>query len=87
MHNLHQTQAELSQHLQQARAAASAIGVQFLGLGFDPRSRVADLECMPKERYKLLDAYLKDTELRADASSEMLFNTTTTQVRASGASA
>eukprot|EP00892_Ulva_mutabilis_P009074 jgi/Ulvmu1/6539/UM003_0173.1 len=77
VHNLHQMRAELSEHLRQARAAAADIGVQFLGLGYDPRSRAADLEYMPRDRYKLLGSYLG---AHNDFGQELLFNTTTTQV-------
>ena len=77
--NLHQTQAEVRQHLQQAGEAASEIGVQFLGIGYDPRSRSGDLDFMPKQRYHLLHDYLQDTSA-GTFGRELLFNTTSTQV-------
>ena len=82
VHNLHQTQAEVRQHLQQAGAAAAEIGVQFLGIGLDPRSRSGDLDFMPKKRYHLLREYLQDVS--PDGFGRELFvNTTSTQVCAS----
>lgn len=36
----------------QTKAIAAELGVAFLGLGFDPKTRLEEVPIMPKERYR-----------------------------------
>ena len=51
LENLHQTCAEVHNHLAQVKEVAQAMDVGFLGLGFDPKWRREDVPVMPKRRY------------------------------------
>ena len=41
-----------SQPVAQVKTIAAEIGVGFLTLGFDPKTRLEDVPIMPKERYR-----------------------------------
>jgi gamma-glutamylcysteine synthetase len=46
-------------YLLQTKAIASELGVAFLGLGFDPKTRMEDVPIMPKERYRHVPVLLE----------------------------
>ena len=55
---LHHTCAETGTHLRQLRAVTEGLGLDFLGLGFEPRSPREAMPWMPKGRYALMRRYL-----------------------------
>jgi len=50
LESLHQTCAEVNNHLYQVRSVSEELGIGFLGAGFDPKWRFEDVPRMPKER-------------------------------------
>jgi glutamate--cysteine ligase len=55
---IHQTCAEVHEHLDQVKLVAGELGIGLIGLGFDPEWRRQDVSWMPKERYKIMRAYM-----------------------------
>ena len=55
---LHEIDAELRKHLQEACTAGENIGIGFLGLGFHPTARRDEIPRVPKGRYKIMGAYM-----------------------------
>ncbi len=58
LEHLHQTCAEVGQHLKQLRDVAGAKNVHFLGLGFSPKWSFDETPVMPKARYKIMRDYM-----------------------------
>src|SRR5207248_9038287 len=58
LETVHQTCAEVGTHLKQVREVAGELGLGMLGLGFDPKSRRADVPRMPKGRYAVMRDYV-----------------------------
>jgi glutamate--cysteine ligase len=56
LENIHQTCAEVNQHLNEVRAVADELGVGLLGMGFQPKWTRDDMPWMPKGRYKIMRA-------------------------------
>lgn len=75
--NLHQTCAELNSHLYQVKAIGEELGFEFIGLGFDPKWTVDQVPIMPKDRYKLMRAYMPTV---GTMGLDMMFRTCTVQV-------
>ena len=55
---IHQTCAEFRGHMAELRAVSEELGVAWLGLGFHPFARQADLPWVPKLRYGVMREYL-----------------------------
>ncbi|PZU52754.1 MAG: glutamate--cysteine ligase, partial [Brevundimonas sp.] len=55
---IHDICNETGQHLMEVKQVADQIGVGFLGAGFDPLWRRADIPVMPKGRYDIMRAYM-----------------------------
>jgi len=74
---IHQTCAEVQQHLAQIKSIAQPLGISLVGLGFQPKWSRADTPWMPKARYRIMRAYMpKKGELGLD----MMLRTCTVQV-------
>ena len=56
--NLHETAHELQTHLDDVRAVAGPLGVQFLGNGYSPKFSLDETPHMPKGRYDVMRAYM-----------------------------
>lgn len=74
---LHQTCAEVNSHLYQSKTIGEELGIGFLGIGFDPKWRIEDIPVMPKDRYRLMKAYMPTVGSRG---LDMMFRTCTIQV-------
>jgi glutamate--cysteine ligase len=74
---LHQTCAEVNSHLYQAKSIAEELGIGFLGSGFDPKWAINEIPVMPKDRYRLMKAYMPTVGTRG---LDMMFRTCTIQV-------
>src|SRR5271170_3704905 len=74
---LHQTCAEVHEHLRQVREVGGELEVGMLGLGFDPTSRREDVPWMPKGRYAIMRRYMP---LRGKLGLDMMLRTCTVQV-------
>lgn len=55
---LHQTCAEVNSHLYQVKTIGEELGIGFLGTGFDPKWALDEIPVMPKNRYRLMKAYM-----------------------------
>ena len=55
---IHETCAEVSQHLNEVKAVADELGLGFLGMGFQPKWRREDMPWMPKGRYRIMREYM-----------------------------
>lgn len=74
---IHETCAEVNTHLYQVKAICEEMGVGFLGLGFDPKWAIKDIPVMPKDRYKLMTAYMPTV---GSMGLDMMYRTCTVQV-------
>lgn len=77
LETLHQTAAELSEHLREVRAVADDIGAGFLGLGAAPVWTHDDMPMMPKGRYRLMTDYMGRV---GTLGTQMMYRTCTVQV-------
>lgn len=77
LHTLHQTCAEVHNHLAQVKAVAKEMDVGFLGLGFDPKWRREDVPIMPKGRYQLMLDYMPT---KGNLGRDMMLRSCTVQV-------
>jgi len=74
---LHQTCAEVHQHLRQVREIGSELGIGMVGLGFQPKWSRADTPWMPKGRYRIMGDYMPK---RGGLGLDMMLRTCTVQV-------
>eukprot|EP00775_Hariotina_reticulata_P010043 gene10043-10199_t len=74
---LHQTCAEVNSHLYQVKTIGEELGIGFLGIGFDPKWKIDEIPIMPKDRYRLMKAYMPTVGTRG---LDMMFRTCTIQV-------
>jgi glutamate--cysteine ligase len=74
---LHETAAELDEHLAQVKAVAEPHGIGFLGLGMSPKWTLAQTPVMPKSRYKIMTNYMPKVGTRG---LDMMYRTCTVQV-------
>jgi glutamate--cysteine ligase len=75
--DIHQTCREVNLHLRQVKAVAEPLGIAFLGMGFQPRSRREDMPWMPKGRYGVMRRYMPKVGTRG---LDMMTRTCTVQV-------
>jgi glutamate--cysteine ligase len=74
---LHQTAAEIDEHLAQVKAVTGPLGVGMLGLGMTPTWRREDIQWMPKGRYAIMRAYMPTV---GTMGVDMMTRTCTVQV-------
>lgn len=77
LETIHQTCAEVSEHLKQVRAVTSELGLGMLGLGFHPTARREDIAWMPKGRYAVMRRYMPT---KGKFGIDMMLRTCTVQV-------
>jgi glutamate--cysteine ligase len=75
--NLHQTCAEVQQHLRQLRPVCDELGLGLLGMGFLPKWRREDVSFMPKRRYAVMRNYMPK---KGRLGLDMMLRTCTVQV-------
>ena len=73
---IHETHAELAEHLDLLHRVAGEMGIGFLGLGAAPEWTFAELEMMPKPRYDIMRRYMPK---RGRLGLEMMHRTATVQ--------
>jgi glutamate--cysteine ligase len=76
LETMHQICSETSQHLKETKAVADDLGIGFLGLGFTPIWRRADIPVMPKGRYRIMRQYMPKV---GSKGLDMMFRTCTVQ--------
>ncbi len=74
---LHQTDAELQEHLKQVRIVGDELGVGMLGLGLTPDWTRDDIKWMPKGRYAIMRRYMP---IVGSMGLDMMTRTCTVQV-------
>ncbi len=74
---LHQTAAELAEHLADVKAVAEPHGIGFVSLGHSPLWTRPQTPVMPKGRYKIMANYMPKVGTRG---LDMMFRTCTVQV-------
>lgn len=74
---LHETAAELEQHLKEVNEVGAKLGIGFLGIGFHPTAKRDDIPWVPKGRYKIMRAYMPK---RGQHGLDMMLRTCTVQV-------
>jgi glutamate--cysteine ligase len=74
---LHETAAELAQHLADVRSVAEPHGIGFVPLGHSPLWTRAQTPVMPKGRYRIMANYMPKVGTRG---LDMMFRTCTVQV-------
>lgn len=77
VHDLHETAAEIDQHLEELEEVSRLLDIGFLGMGFHPTATRDELFWMPKERYAIMRDYLPQ---RGRHGIDMMLRTCTTQV-------
>lgn len=77
LETLHDTKAELEQHLSDVKAIAAPLGIRFLTLGASPLWSRAQTPVMPKSRYAIMSAYMPKV---GTLGLDMMFRTSTVQV-------
>jgi glutamate--cysteine ligase len=75
--NLHETEAETRQHLDEVAAIAAPLGIRFMGIGAAPEWHHDQMPVMPKGRYRLMTDYMGRVGTHG---TQMMYRTCTTQV-------
>jgi glutamate--cysteine ligase len=75
--SVHDTCAEVNEHLQQVREVGDRLGIGFLGLGASPLWTRAETPVMPKGRYDIMAPYMDKV---GTLGRDMMFRTCTVQV-------
>ena len=74
---LHQTCAEVHNHLAEVREIGQELGIGMLGLGFDPLWKRKEVPWMPKGRYGIMRDYMPK---KGKLGLDMMLRSTTVQV-------
>jgi len=75
--SIHQTCAEVGNHLSQVKAIGAELGVGFLGMGFRPKWPREDTPWMPRNRYQIMRDYMPKV---GNLGIDMMTRTCTVQV-------
>ncbi|NBB70236.1 MAG: glutamate--cysteine ligase [Alphaproteobacteria bacterium] len=74
---LHDTCREANRHLAEVKAITEPAGLGVLGIGFNPKWRLADIPRMPKPRYDIMTRYMPT---RGTLGVDMMYRSATIQV-------
>ena len=74
---IHETCAEVDNHLAQVREVAEELGVGFIGIGMQPKWERSEIPVMPKQRYDIMRAYMPT---KGNKGLDMMLRTCTVQV-------
>ena len=77
LRSLHETCAEAGQHLSECLEIGKDLGIGFLGVGFTPTWKLADIPTMPKARYAVMRRYMPTVGANG---LDMMYRTCTIQV-------
>jgi glutamate--cysteine ligase len=73
---IHETCAEVNEHLRQTKIVGEELGIGLIGLGFQPLVRREDAPWMPKGRYQIMRNYMPK---RGSLGLDMMLRTCTVQ--------
>ena len=74
---VHDTCCEVTSHLREVKTVADELNLGFLGMGFQPKWKRAEMPWMPKGRYAIMQRYMP---LRGGLGLDMMTRTCTVQV-------
>ena len=77
LESIHDTCREVGTHLREVKAVADELQLGFLGMGFQPKWRRADMPWMPKGRYRIMRDYMPKV---GSLGLDMMTRTCTVQV-------
>ncbi len=77
LETIHETCCEVTGHLNEVKSVADALGIGFLGMGFQPKWSRADMPWMPKGRYRIMRDYMPKV---GQLGLDMMTRTCTVQV-------
>lgn len=77
LRSIHETCAEVADHLSLVKKVGEQLGIGMIGLGFQPKWRREDIGWMPKGRYKIMRDYMPK---RGSLGLDMMSRTCTVQV-------
>ncbi|CAK0779471.1 Glutamate--cysteine ligase [Azospirillaceae bacterium] len=77
LETLHDTRAEIQEHLQQVKSIGNELGIGMIGLGFQPKWTREQTPWMPKGRYEIMKNYMPK---RGKLGIDMMLRTCTVQV-------
>ena len=77
LETIHQTCAEVSNHLYEVKVVADELRLGFLGMGFQPKWRRDEMPWMPKGRYQIMKSYMPKV---GSLGLDMMTRTCTVQV-------
>lgn len=77
LRSIHDTCAEVADHLALVKKVGEQLGIGMIGLGFQPKWRREDIGWMPKGRYKIMRDYMPK---RGSLGLDMMKRTCTVQV-------
>ena len=77
LETIHETCAEVNNHLEQVREVAGGLGIGFIGIGMQPKWERNVIPVMPKRRYDIMRAYMPT---KGDRGLDMMLRTCTVQV-------
>lgn len=75
--SVHCAQAEFARHIDEIVTVGDELGIEFLGLGIQPVSRVEEIELVPKKRYGIMRPYMDRV---GTLGKRMMAQTATVQV-------
>lgn len=75
--SVHETEAELRQHLDEVASIATPLGIRFMGTGAAPEWSHDQMPVMPKGRYRLMTDYMGRVGTHG---TQMMYRTSTVQV-------
>ncbi len=75
--SVHCARAEFARHIDEIVTVGGEIGIAFLGLGMQPISRVEEIECVPKRRYRIMAPHMRRV---GTLGLRMMMQTATVQV-------
>ncbi len=77
LETVHQTCAEVNNHLREVKQVGGALGIGLIGLGFQPKWAREDVPFMPKGRYAIMRRYMPK---KGTLGLDMMLRTCTVQV-------
>jgi glutamate--cysteine ligase len=77
LETIHQTCAEVQEHLREVREVTEELGLGMIGLGFQPKWRRDEIPWMPKGRYRIMREYMPKV---GTLGLDMMLRTCTVQV-------
>lgn len=76
LETVHETAAEIEEHLREVLDVGEDLAIGFLGVGFSPKWRLDEVPRMPKKRYRVMTRYMPKV---GSLGLDMMYRTATVQ--------